>query len=74
MRLAGIRPPGKAALVVASVVASVTSRSFFGISQWYDVPVFDFTRLSELPWFLLLGALSGAVGVLFLKMLLQQSC
>ena len=58
-----------APLVVASVVASIVSRSFFGINQWYDVPVFDFTRLSELPWFLLLGVLCGAVGALFLRLL-----
>ena len=36
-------------LVFASVVASVLSRSFFGIEPWYRVPDFDFTRLSQLP-------------------------
>jgi len=58
-----------APLVVASVVASIVPRSFFGISQWYVVPSFDFTRLSELPWFLILGLVTGAVGAGFLKLL-----
>lgn len=56
-----------APLVVASVIASITSRSFFGISQWYEVPAYDFTSLTQLPWFLLLGILSGALGAAFLK-------
>lgn len=58
-----------APLVVASVVAAVTSRSFFGIKQWYDVPGFEFRHLSELPWFLVLGMLCGGLGALFLKAL-----
>ena len=58
-----------APLVVASVVAAVLSRTFFGIQQWYIVPSFDFERLSQLPWFLLLGVFAGAVGAGFLKAL-----
>ena len=56
-------------LVFSSVVASVLSRSFFGMTPWYRVPDFDFTRLSQLPWFLLLGLVSGVLGALFLKAL-----
>jgi len=58
-----------APLAVSSVVASVVSRSFFGIRPWYVVPPLDFTSLLQLPWFLLLGAASGGVGAMFLKML-----
>lgn len=58
-----------APLVVASVTATVVSRSFFGIRPWYVVPPMDFTSLTQLPWFLLLGVLAGAMGALFLKML-----
>lgn len=58
-----------APLLVSSVVASVLSRTFFGAGHWFDVPPFDFTRLSQLPWFLLLGAFCGSVGALFLKAL-----
>lgn len=58
-----------APLVCASVVAAVTSRSFFGIAPWYQVPGFDFTRLGQLPWFLVLGLAAGALGAAFLKLL-----
>lgn len=55
--------------VVASVVAAVISRGIFGTGHWYDVPSFDFTRLSQLPWFLVLGLLSGVLAALFQKLL-----
>jgi len=58
-----------APLVVSAVVASVLSRSFFGIEPWYEVPAVEFTRLGQLPWFLVLGALCGGMGALFLKLL-----
>ena len=58
-----------APLVCASVVAAVASRSFFGVDPWYQVPEFDFTRLGQLPWFLVLGVLSGALGAAFLELL-----
>jgi CIC family chloride channel protein len=58
-----------APLVVASVVASMVSRGIFGIRQLYDAPSYDFTKLTELPWFILLGVLSGVLGALFLKAL-----
>ncbi len=58
-----------APLVCASVVASIVSRTFFGIEPFYQVPEFNFTELRQLPWFLLLGVLAGGVGALFLHML-----
>lgn len=58
-----------APLLVSSVVASVLSRTFFGTGHWFEAPMFEFTRLSQLPWFLLLGGFCGAVGALFLKSL-----
>lgn len=58
-----------APLVFSSVVATMVSRSFFGIRPWYTVPPFDFTRISQLPWFICLGILSGGVGAAFLKLL-----
>ena len=48
-----------APLVFASVMASVVSRTFFGISPWYIVPDFDVSRLGQLPWFILLGLVAG---------------
>jgi CIC family chloride channel protein len=58
-----------APLLCSSVVASVLSRSFFGIERWYDVPTFDFTSIAQLPWFLILGFLAGGLGAVFLKAL-----
>jgi chloride channel protein, CIC family len=58
-----------APLVVASVTSAVVSRGFFGAEPLYKVPAFDFTSLTQLPWFILLGVLSGALGATFLKAL-----
>jgi chloride channel protein, CIC family len=58
-----------APLVFSSVVAFMVSRGFFGLQPWYEVPAFNFTHLSQLPWFLVLGVLTGAMGAMFLKML-----
>ncbi len=58
-----------APLVFASVVASMVSRSFFGIKPWYSVPPFDFTSVLQLPWFLILGVLAGVLGAAFLVLL-----
>ena len=58
-----------APVVFSSVVASILTRSFFGIQQWYEVPPYNFTSLTQLPWFLLLGAFSGALGAGFMKLL-----
>src|SRR5437762_6726856 len=58
-----------APLVFASVVATMVSRSFFGIRPWYSVPPFEFTSITQLPWFLSLGILTGAAGAAFLKLL-----
>jgi CIC family chloride channel protein len=58
-----------APLVFASVVATMVSRTFFGLEPAYRVPDFDFTRLSQLPWFLVLGVLAGVLGAVFLRLL-----
>lgn len=58
-----------APLVFASVVATMVSRSFFGIRPWYTVPAFEFTSLTQLPWFVCLGVVTGAMGAVFLKWL-----
>lgn len=58
-----------APLVCASVVATMVSRSFFGIEPWYHVPSFPSTAPAQLPWFILLGFLCGGVSALFLKFL-----
>jgi CIC family chloride channel protein len=58
-----------APIVCASVVAATVSRTFFGINPWYTVPPFEFTRMDQLPWFILLGIAAGLLGVIFLKLL-----
>lgn len=60
-----------APLVFASVVATMVSRSFFGITPWYTVPEFKFTSVTQLPWFLWLGLVTGAMGSALLKLLNQ---
>jgi CIC family chloride channel protein len=60
-----------APLVFSSVVATMVSRSFFGLRPWYSVPPFEFTSITQLPWFLFLGIAAGVVGALFLKLLNQ---
>ncbi|HEY3761603.1 MAG TPA: chloride channel protein [Verrucomicrobiae bacterium] len=56
-------------LVCASVMATMTSRTFFGIEPWYQVPKFPPITPVELPWFLLMGLICGGVAALFLKSL-----
>lgn len=58
-----------APLVCASVVATMVSRSFFGIEPWYVVPPFPPTAPLELPWFVVMGILCGGVSALLLKFL-----
>ena len=58
-----------APLVFASVVATMVSRSFFGIRPWYTVQAYDFTSVTQLPWFVWLGIVTGAMGAAFLKLL-----
>jgi CIC family chloride channel protein len=58
-----------APLVCASVVATMVSRSFFGIEPWYHVPPFPLTAPAQLPWFILMGILCGGVSALFMKFL-----
>ena len=60
-----------APLVMASVVATMVSRFWFGIEPWYVLPEsIDFgqaARFSQMGWFLILGTLSGVGVAFFLK-------
>jgi CIC family chloride channel protein len=58
-----------APLICASVVAAVLSRNFFGLAPLYRVPEFELTHIIQLPWFVVLGALSGVFGATFLRLL-----
>ncbi len=61
-----------APLICAAVVAAVVSRNFFGIEPLYLVPGLEVGRSLDLPWFVVLGALSGLLAAVFLR-LLQRS-
>ena len=58
-----------APLVMASVMATMVSRFWFGIEPWYELPEsIDYSqaaRLSQMGWFLVLGIISGAGGAFF---------
>lgn len=56
-----------APLVCSSVIAAMVSRSIFGIQPWYQIPPFPAATLPQLPWFVLLGVICGAVAAGFLK-------
>jgi CIC family chloride channel protein len=58
-----------APLLCSSVVAAMLSRTFFGVHLWYQVPNYDFTKIGQLPWFLVLGFFAGVLGALFLKLI-----
>ena len=58
-----------APVVFASVIASVMSRSFFGLKPWYVVPPHEFTSLGKLPGFVVVGLVTGVLGALFLRAL-----
>ncbi|MFO1487876.1 MAG: ClcB-like voltage-gated chloride channel protein [Verrucomicrobiota bacterium] len=58
-----------APLVFSSVVATMITRTFFGIKSWYEPPAFEFTSVLQLPWFVLLGVVTGLMGSLFLRLL-----
>ncbi len=58
-----------APMVMASVMGTLVSRTFFGIQPWYTVASFDFTHLSQLYWFLFLGVVSGISGAMFLRLI-----
>ena len=60
-----------APLVMASVVATMVSRFWFGIEPWYELPEsIDYGQaalFSQMGWFLVLGIISGVGGAFFLK-------
>jgi chloride channel protein, CIC family len=60
-----------APLLFSSVIATMVSRTFFGIQPWYQIPPFPEVGPLQLPWFLLLGIVCGVSGALFLKVIRQ---
>ena len=56
-----------APVIFSAVVATMVSRYFFGFEPFYKVPAFNFTYFSQLPWFIVLGLISGLLSAGFLK-------
>ncbi|MEA2102605.1 MAG: chloride channel protein [Thermodesulfobacteriota bacterium] len=52
-------------IVISSVMATVVSRFYLGASPAFIVPQYTMTSALEIPGYLVLGALAGAVGVVF---------
>lgn len=58
-------------IVIASVIASVVERSLLGEHALFSVPAYRLNGVGELPFYLLLGVLAGAVAVAFNLSLLR---
>ncbi|MCL4178027.1 MAG: ClcB-like voltage-gated chloride channel protein [Verrucomicrobia bacterium] len=57
-----------APLVVSAVVAAMVSRRILGVEAWYQMPaVVAGQSMGQLPWFLVLGLMAGALGAVFMK-------
>jgi len=56
-------------IVIASVVATVVSRSFLGNYPAFEVPKYDLNSPNELFFYGILGLLAGLVALLFIKVL-----
>lgn len=56
-------------IVIASVVATVVSRSFLGNYPAFEVPKYDLNSPNELFFYAILGLLAGLVALLFIKIL-----
>ncbi len=55
-------------LVFASAVATVVSRSVFGVDPIYEIPAdVGSVPAMQLPWFLVLGGLAGGLGAVFMR-------
>lgn len=55
-----------APILVSAVMASVISRSFLRVGPLFEVPQFEFTDMMQLPYFIVLGISTGAIGAAFL--------
>lgn len=58
-----------APVLVSAVMASVISRSFLRVGPLFEVPEFEFSEMAQLPWFVVLGFVTGILGAGFLAYL-----
>ena len=55
-------------LLVASVVAALTSYLFMGQNVLYSVDISDTFHMNHVPWFIVLGIMTGLMSVYFTRM------
>lgn len=67
--ITGELTPAFGAVILASVSATVVSRSLFGNFPSFVVPRYDLVSNSELVFYLILGVLAGLVSVAFIRTL-----
>ncbi|MBE3588548.1 MAG: chloride channel protein [Thermoanaerobacteraceae bacterium] len=58
-------------VTVSSAVAAAVYRGIMGDGAKFAAPLYTFQHPAELPWFILLGLLCGAAGVLYFKLAFQ---
>ena len=56
-------------VILSSVIASVVSRYFLGNHPAFEVPAYTLVSAWEIPMYMLLGLVAGAVSVMFIKAL-----
>ncbi|KAH0721861.1 hypothetical protein KY289_004905 [Solanum tuberosum] len=62
-------PPFTTAMIIlASVISSTVSNAVLGEKQAFTVPTYDMRSAAELPLYLILGMLCGAVSVVFTRL------
>ncbi|XP_060199039.1 chloride channel protein CLC-f-like isoform X1 [Lycium barbarum] len=62
-------PPFTTAMIIlASVISSTVSNAVLGEKQAFTVPTYDMKSAAELPLYLILGMLCGAVSVVFTRL------
>lgn len=59
-------------VIISSFVASVISRAFLGNFPAFLVPAYDLVSVWEIPLYMVLGLLAGAVSVLFIRFLYKS--
>ena len=56
-----------APVVISAVLSAVVVHTYWGNLAVFEVPDYGFTGASELGWYLVLAALAGIVGVVFIR-------
>ena len=58
-----------APVILASVISSVVTRTFLGNHPAFEVPAYSLVSAWEIPLYIMMGILMGAIAVLFIRVL-----